>query len=89
MSHDFSSRVKGPERTMHQLTSQDVPEIESWLETLFQCRQLDEDNVKRLCDKVRWGLRVRRQLKLVPSFVVCRPVKFSFTSRTCSQCSVP
>ena len=37
---------------MHQLTSQDIPEIDSWLETLFQCKQLDEEVIRKLCDKV-------------------------------------
>ena len=38
---------------MHQLTSlQDISQVDSWLETLFQCKQLDEDNVRRLCEKV-------------------------------------
>lgn len=37
---------------MHQLTPQDIPEIDSWLETLFQCKQLDEELIKKLCEKV-------------------------------------
>lgn len=37
---------------MHQLLPQDIPEIESWLETLFQCKQLDEDVIRKLCEKV-------------------------------------
>lgn len=37
---------------MHQLTPQDIPEIDSWLETLFQCKQLDEEVIRKLCEKV-------------------------------------
>lgn len=40
---------------MHQLTPQDIPEIDSWLETLFQCKQLDEDIIKKLCEKVNYN----------------------------------
>ena len=28
-------------------------EVDGWIEQLSQCRQLTEENVKRLCDKVR------------------------------------
>jgi hypothetical protein len=28
-------------------------ELDSWIELLSKCRQLAEDDVKRLCDKVR------------------------------------
>lgn len=40
--------------SMHQLTSQDIPEIDSWLETLFQCKQLDEETIRKLCEKVKF-----------------------------------
>lgn len=33
----------------------EVTEIDSWLETLFQCKQLDEETVKKLCDKVKYN----------------------------------
>ena len=41
---------------MHQLMSQDIPEIDSWLETLFQCKQLDEDVIRKLCEKVYYTI---------------------------------
>lgn len=37
---------------MPQLVSQDISEIDSWLESLFQCKQLDEELIKKLCEKV-------------------------------------
>ena len=30
----------------------DVRDLDSWVESLMQCKQLSENDVKRLCDKV-------------------------------------
>ena len=31
----------------------EVGELDAWIESLSQCKQLPENDVKRLCDKVR------------------------------------
>jgi hypothetical protein len=37
------------------MTSIETAELDTWVETLSQCKQLTENDVKRLCDKVELG----------------------------------
>lgn len=34
----------------------EIREVEEWLEVLTTCKQLEEAQVKRLCEKVQWSL---------------------------------
>ena len=66
--------VKSPESMMVVMSSSPRPdiassattlqtqggEVDGWIETLSKCKQLPEDDVKRLCDKV---------LSLTPAYI--------------------
>lgn len=49
MMNIMSSPPRGDTSASLQSTS---GEVDGWIETLSKCKQLPEDDVKRLCDKV-------------------------------------
>jgi len=40
-------------------------EIDGWIEQLSQCKQLTENDVKKLCDKVRQALQLTNRINYV------------------------
>ena len=42
-------------------------ELDSWIEQLADCKQLSEDNVKKLCDKVRLLFRQSISIFALPN----------------------
>ena len=33
-----------------------IPTLDGWIESLMNCKQLAENDVQRLCDRVRWTI---------------------------------
>jgi serine/threonine-protein phosphatase 2A catalytic subunit len=46
--------------TMSTLT--DVADVDTWITTLSDCKQLPESDIERLCEKVSKGALVHRQI---------------------------
>ena len=45
-------------------------EIDGWIEQLSQCKQLTENDVKKLCDKVRPVLQMTNQVHYVQMLLI-------------------
>ena len=68
-----------------------IPTLDGWIESLMTCKQLAEEDVRRLCDRVgfccsllelrygSWGISIDR------SGFICRQEKYCRKSRTFSQ----
>ncbi|CAG8001557.1 unnamed protein product [Penicillium salamii] len=63
-----------------------IPTLDGWIESLMTCKQLAEEDVRRLCDRVRFKIlhRAKSEFKLI----ICvshRREKFCRKSPMCSQ----
>jgi hypothetical protein len=63
--------------------TQSIPTLDGWIESLMDCKQLSENDVSRLCDRVSSGRR--GQDAGVLTHLRRRHEKFSRKSRTYSQ----
>jgi hypothetical protein len=53
-------------------TLTDVADVDSWITTLSDCKQLPESDIERLCEKVSiGGLSLPQDLAVEAGFVIC------------------
>lgn len=61
-----------------------IPTLDGWIENLMNCKQLAENDVSRLCDRVRRCSEIGKQ-HIEANVRVVRLERFCRKSRTCSQ----
>ena len=81
-----TARSPEPHRLSPTTDSGSIPTLDGWIESLMTCKQLAEEDVRRLCDRVcfRVGCSVDGSV-LTVVVVPYRLEKCCRRSRTCSQ----
>lgn len=62
-----------------------IPTLDGWIESLMTCKQLAEEDVRRLCDRVGFLGQLYQQRIRIDDFLHCRQERYCRRSRMCSQ----